>query len=156
MGGRSRWYAGLAAVALAAGAGTAGAQTAPGAPTVMFGPSGQAVMVDPLMSQMMMGTGVPLTRGQAGLTAISTVGNVTGIGSGRASGVRGAAGPRGNLDVRGLKERRGTLGTPAGQASNYFGRYGRGTSVNVASPASRANTGGYYNRPARFFPEGVR
>jgi hypothetical protein len=146
----------LAAVAMTVGAGTAGAQTVSGAPTVMFNPSGQAVMVDPLMARMMMGTGVPLTRGQAGLTAAASIGNATGIGSGRASGVRGPAGPQGNLDVRGLSGRRATLGSPAGQASNYFGRHGRGTSVDVSSPASRANTGRYYNRPSGFFPEGVR
>lgn len=156
MDGRSRWLAALATAALAAGGGTAAAQTAATAPTVMFNPTGQAVMVDPLAAQLMMGTGVPLTRGQAGLMAASAVGNMTGIGSGRASGVRGAAAPRGGANVRGMTERRPTLGTPAGQASNYFSRYGRGTVADVSSPTNRATTGRYYNRPAGFFPEGVR
>ncbi|WP_337174881.1 hypothetical protein [Paludisphaera sp.] len=156
MTARSRWLAGIAAASIAAAGGTAGAQATSTAPTVMFGPSGQAVMVDPLMTEMMMGTGVPLTRGQAGLAAASTVGNMTGIGSGRASGTRGVATRRGTASVRETAGRRPTLGTPAGQASSYFGRYGRGTSVNVSSPAARASTGRYYNRPAGFFPEGVQ
>ncbi|OJW19174.1 MAG: hypothetical protein BGO49_11795 [Planctomycetales bacterium 71-10] len=140
---------------MATACGTAGAQATSNEPTVMFNGNGQAVMVDPLAAQMMMGTGVPLSRGQAGLTAASMASRMTGIGSGRASGVRGGATP-GNLNVRELAEKRSTLRLPAGQASNYFSRYGRGTTVNVSRPTNRATNGRYYNRGAGFFPESAR
>lgn len=156
MTGLSRWCVILALVAMATACGTAGAQTTSGEPTVMFNGNGQAMMVDPLAAQMMMGTGVPLTRGQAGLSAAAMASRMTGIGSGRASGVRGGATAPGNLNVRELAEKRSTLRLPAGQASNYFSRYGRGTTVNVSSPTSRATTGKYYNRGAGFFPDAAR
>ncbi len=148
---------GMATLAIGvAWGGPASAQSMSTEPSVIFSPTGQAVMVDPLAAQMMAGTGVPLTRGQAGLSAAAMASRMTGIGTGRASGVRGTAEPRGSLNVRELAAKRPTLGTPGGQASNYFNRYGRGTSVNVSSPASRATTGKYYNRPQGFFPEGRR
>lgn len=152
----ARLFAGLTAVAMAASWCGSAAGQATSEPSVIFSPTGQAVMVDPLAAQMVAGTGVPLSGGQAGLSAAMMASRMTGIGSGRASGVRGGQAPRGTLNVRDLAAKRPTLGTPAGQASNYFSRYGRGTSVNVSSPASRATTGKYYNRPAGFFPAGVR
>lgn len=156
MQGRSRWFLGVSAMTMATACGTAGAQTTSNEPTVMFNGNGQAVMVDPLAAQMMMGTGVPLSRGQSGLMAASMASRMTGIGSGRASGVRGAAASPGNLNVRELAEKRSTLRLPAGQASNYFSRYGRGTTVNVSGPTNRGTNGRYYNRGAGFFPESAR
>lgn len=119
-------------------------------PMIMFDPSMQPVIVDPLAAQMMMGTAVPMTRAQAGLAAASSAQRLTGIGSGRISGVRGSA------DSRTGSGRRPTLGAPGGQASSFFNRYGRGTATNVSAPVSQATTRNYYNRPAGFFPEGRR
>lgn len=154
MRGRSWLFAVSSAVAMGTAGGAASAQATSNEPTVMFNGNGQAVMVDPLAAQMMMGTGVPLSRGQSGLMAASMATRMTGIGSGRASGVRGAA--PGNPNVRELADKRATLRRPAGQASIYFGRYGRGTTVNTSSPTNRATNGRYYNRGAGYFPEAAR
>lgn len=157
MVGRMRRFGRAAgAVALAAAlAGSARAQSGrvSSEPVVMFNPSGQAVVVDPLAAQMLSGTGVPVTRAQAGMSAASSVGRFTGIGSGRASGVRGAVDPKTGAPAA---AQRPTLRAPGGQASVYFNRYGRGTPVSVAAPASAATTRNYYNRPAGYFPAGVR
>ncbi|MDG3004108.1 hypothetical protein [Paludisphaera mucosa] len=150
----ARLGAAFAVAAALGGAARGQATQAAAEPTMMFNPSsGQAVMVDPLAAQMLYGTGIPLTRGQAGLSAMSSASRFTGIGSGRVSGVRGGPEPkRGSAAA----PRKPTLRAPGGQASGYFNRYGGGTATNVSAPTSTATTRNYYNRPAGFFPEGVR
>lgn len=142
-------------LAMVAG-GAARAQSA--APMLMFNPSGQAMVVDPLAAQMLSGTGVPLTRGQAGLSAISSASGFTGIGAGRISGVRGAVDAKAQAAQKQAagSGRRPTLRAPGGQASVYFNRFGKGTATDVSAPVSKATTRNFYNRPAGFFPEGVR
>ena len=125
------------------------------APMLMFNPSGQAMVVDPLAAQMMSTTGMPLTRGQAGLTAAASMQRFTGIGSGRISGVRGAVDAKAQAAQQ-AGTKRPTLRAPGGQASVYFNRYGKGTATDVSAPVSKATTRNFYNRPAGFFPEGVR
>ncbi|WP_165071489.1 hypothetical protein [Paludisphaera rhizosphaerae] len=145
-----------AAVVLAAVAGgTAQAQQST-APTLMFNPSGQVMAVDPLAAQMLSGTAVPLTRSQAGVSAVSSAQQFTGIGSGRFSGVRGAVDAKAQASQGQAGSRRATLRAPGGQASVYFNRSGRETPPKVSTPVGRTTTRNFYNRPAGFFPEGVR
>ena len=143
-----------AAVGVAASlGGAAKAQSAAGAePMIMFDPSMRPVVVDPLAAQMLYGTAMPMTRAEAGLSAAGSLQRLTGIGSGRAGGARGAAPAAGAGPARAAA----TLRSPGGQASVYFNRYGRGTATSVSAPASQATTRNYYNRPAGFFPSGVR
>ena len=121
-------------------------------PMLMFDASMRPVVIDPLAAQMLRGTAMPMTRAEAGLSAAGSVQRMTGIGSGRISGVRGAAGPKGGAQPRAAT----TLRAPGGQASIYFNRFGGGTATDAAAPASRATTKNFYNRPAGFFPAGVR
>ncbi|WP_165249629.1 hypothetical protein [Paludisphaera soli] len=147
-----RRLAAAMAVAAAIGGGARAQTAASSEPMVMFDPSMRPILIDPLAAQMMTGTGIPLTRGEAGLAAAASAQRLTGIGSGRASGVRGVAPGRGGPAA----PRRATLGAPGGQASVFFNRYGGGTATNVSAPTSRATTRNFYNRPAGFFPEGRR
>ena len=144
-----------AVVVAALAGGTARAQQST-APTLMFNPSGQVMAVDPLATQMLSGTGVPLTRGQAGLSAVSAAQNFTGIGSGRYSGVRGAVDAKAQANQTQAGSRRATLRAPGGQASVYFNRAGKETPPRASAPVGRATTRNFYNRPAGYFPEGVR
>jgi len=146
----------VAAVALATVVGGAARAQQSAAPMLMFNPSGQAMVVDPLAAQMLSGTGVPLTRGQAGLSAFSSASQFTGIGSGRISGVRGAVDAKAHATQAQAGARRPTLRAPGGQASVYFNRFGKGTATDASAPVSKSTTRNYYNRPAGFFPEGVR
>ena len=155
MSDRIRKAARLAAIACAAalmGAEASAQAPASAGPMVIFDPSMRPMVVDPLAVQMMTGSGMPLTRAEAGMAAAASASRFTGIGSGRASGVRGVAPGRNDP----ASVRRPSLRSPAGQASVYFNRFGRGTATNVSAPVSAATTRNYYNRPAGFFPAGVR
>jgi hypothetical protein len=108
---------------------------------------------DPMTPMLMYGgVGMPMTRGQAGLSAISSLQHRSGIGSGRISGVRGGGqpAPRNAAHTR-------NANIVGGQASRYFNRIEprRGGAAIVAPVASAAGTGNsrkFYQRPSRYFP----
>ncbi len=111
--------------------------------------------VDPMAPMLMYGgLGMPMTRGQAGLTAISSIQQMTGLGSGQISGVRGGsqAAPQAAAHTR-------NMNISGGQASSYFNRAEpRRTraAAPVAATSGREDSRRFYQRPSRNFPERTR
>jgi hypothetical protein len=109
---------------------------------------------DPMAPMLMYGgVGMPMTRGQAGLSAISSLQQMSGIGSGRISGVRG--GRRAEARTAAHTRNANIVG---GQASRFFNRVeprrpGAAAVAPVTSSAGAGNSRRFYQRPSRYFPE---
>lgn len=122
-------------------------------PTVVGYGLADPMIVDPVALNYLYATGIPMTRGQVGLSAASSLQQMTGLGSGRLSGVRGGA-------VQG-EERRSATHTrnpnvPGGQASRFFNRHGTSIPTSVPASASAANSQRFYGRHSRYFPQPAR
>lgn len=127
--------------------------TAPQQPAMVGYGIVDPVLIDPVALNYLYATGVPMTRGQVGLSAVSSLQQMTGIGSGRISGVRGGAMPQ--------EERRSATHTrnpnvPGGQASRFFNRQGSSIPTTVPASASAANSQRFYGRHSRYFPQPAR
>lgn len=114
------------------------------------------LLVDPMAPMLMYGgVGMPMTRGQAGLSAISSMQQLSGIGSGRISGVRGGGAPAPSTAAH---TRNANI--VGGQASRYFNRAEPrrpGARVAPVAAASGAeNSRRFYQRPSRHFPQPAR
>ncbi len=112
------------------------------------------MLVDPMAASYLYGTAIPMTRGQVGLSAISSMQQFTGLGSGRISGVRGGGqpAPRTAAHTR-------NPNIVAGQASRYFNRLqprGAAPAPPVATTADAATSRKYYQRESRYFPQPAR
>jgi len=112
------------------------------------------MLVDPVAMNYLYATGIPMTRGQVGLSAVSSLQQMTGLGSGRLSGVRGGV-------VQQQEERRSATHTrnpnvPGGQAARYFNRVGTSIPTSVPASASAANSQRFYGRQSRYFPQPAR
>jgi hypothetical protein len=112
------------------------------------------MLVDPVAASYFYGTAIPMTRAQAGLSAASSMQRLTGIGSGRLSGVRGGGepAPRTAAHTR-------NPNIVAGQASRYFNRLqprSAAPTAPVASTAPASNSRRYYQREMTQFPHPAR
>ncbi|MDR3622420.1 MAG: hypothetical protein P4L85_23925 [Paludisphaera borealis] len=112
------------------------------------------MLVDPMAASYLYGTAIPMTRGQVGLSAVSSIQQFTGLGSGRISGVRGGAeaAPRAAAHTR-------NSNIVGGQASRYFNRIqprGAAPVAPVATTAGAANSRKFYQRESRYFPQPAR
>lgn len=117
------------------------------------------MVIDPMAASYMYGPGIPMTRGQVGLSALSSMQQFTGLGSGRISGVRGTPGveaPRSAAHTR-------DPNIPGGQAARYFNRLqprGFGAAAAPAPPAATTIAAGnsrkFYQRESRYFPQPAR
>jgi hypothetical protein len=88
-----------------------------------------------------------LSANQVGLMMLASTPQMTGIGSGRLSGVRPGAGPaQGAAQQKTAATGRGSAPQPGGLAARYFNR----TTKTSRIPQS------YFNRQSRFFPESGR
>lgn len=131
--------------------GSAGLTTAQ--PVVVGYGLADPMLVDPVALNYLYATGAPMTRGQVGLSAASSIQRMTGIGSGRISGVRGG-------EVQ-PEERRSATHTrnsnvPGGQASRFFNRVGSSVATSVPASASAGNSQRYYGRQSHYFPQPAR
>lgn len=131
----------------------AGATVAATGPTVVGFGLANPVFVDPVAMNYLYATGAPMTRGQVGMSAISSMQQMTGLGSGQLSGVRGGAIPE--------EERRSATHTrnpnvPGGQASRFFNRVGTSIPTSVPASASAGNSQRFYGRQSRYFPQPAR
>jgi hypothetical protein len=112
------------------------------------------MLADPMATSFLYGTAIPMTRGQAGLSAISSMQRFTGIGSGRISGVRGGGEP---APQSAAHTRNPNI--PGGQAARYFNRVQpRGAApapapTPVATTAGASNARKFYQRQSRYFPQ---
>jgi len=142
MGGSTQGGAGVVAVPSFTGV---------GAPQGAGVGSANSMAMDPMGLGYVYGAAMPMTRGQAGLFALSMQQRMLGLGNGQLSGARPATQP----DSGTGRAARGSPGThttaahtrdaniPGGQAVRYFNR---GTTT-----ASRSQP--YYKRQSRYFPQ---
>jgi len=140
-----------AAAAAAAANANANANVAANAAALSYA---NPLLVDPVATSYLYGTAIPMTRTQAGLSAVSSMQRFTGIGSGRLSGVRGGGepAPRTAAHTR-------NSNIVGGQASRYFNRLqprSAAPPAPVASAASASNSRKYYQREQTHFPQPAR
>lgn len=111
------------------------------------------VMVDPVAMNYLYATGVPMTRGQVGLSAVSSLQRASGIGSGRISGVRG-----GGVVEESKRSATHTrdANVPGGQASGFFNRMGPSIPTSVSATPNASDSGRFYGRQSRYFPSPAR
>lgn len=121
---------------------------APGPAVVGFGIV-DPVMVDPVAMNYLYATGVPMTRGQVGLSAVSSLQQSTGIGSGVISGARS---PGVMEEPRRSATHTRDANVPGGQASGFFNRYGRSIPTSVSAAPTASDSGRFYGRQSRYFP----
>lgn len=107
------------------------------------------MLIDPVAMNYLYATGVPMTRGQVGLSAVSSLQQASGIGSGRLSGVRG--GVVENETRRSATHTRNP-NVPGGQASGFFNRFGPSVPTSVSGSASASGSGRFYGRQSHYFP----
>ncbi len=111
------------------------------------------MLVDPVAMNYLYATGVPMTRGQVGLSAVSSLQQMSGLGSGRISGVRGAGVVE---EPRRSATHTRNPNVPGGQASGFFNRIGRSVPTTVSAAPSAADSGRFYGRQSRYFPRPAR
>jgi len=111
------------------------------------------MLVDPVALNYLYATGVPMTRGQVGLSAVSSLQQMTGLGSGRISGVRGGGVDE---DPRRSATHTRNPNVPGGQASGFFNRFGPSIPTSVAASASASDSGRFYGRQSHYFPRPAR
>ncbi len=124
------------------GMGGAAAEGSGGAPVNAFN--------NPYMTPMLYGSMYPMTQNQIGWMMLANQAQMTGIGSGRLSGVRPAGGSStAAASARATASsgaRRPTSGMPGGLATRYFNR----KSPNTRYPRT------YFHRGTGYFPDGSR
>ncbi len=109
--------------------------------------------IDPMALNYFYGPGIPMTRGQVGLSAISSMQRMTGLGSGQISGVRGSGV---EMEARRSSTHTRNPNVPGGQASRFFNRITPKMATSVAASASAPNSQKFYNRQSHYFPQPAR
>ncbi len=105
------------------------------------------VFNNPAASPMLYGSMFPMSQNQAGWMMLANQAQMTGIGSGRLSGVRPGAGASGRGQAAGAMmsaPARRSSGGPGGLAAHYFNR---------TTPMASRTPQGYYNRRPSQFPD---
>jgi len=110
------------------------------------------MIVDPVAMNYLYATGIPMTRGQVGLSAISSMQRMSGLGSGQISGVRGSAIEEGRRSATHTRN----PNVPGGQASGFFNRLAPSVPTSVPTSASASDSGRFYGRQSHYFPRPAR
>jgi hypothetical protein len=118
----------------------------PASPGVGMAAQVNSLMANPMAAPMIYGGINSMSPNQMGMMALASQAQMSGIGSGQLSGVRGGGRGRGQTPQALALRPRGTSNQPGGLAGRYFHR----TTTEGRNPQI------YYNQQSRYFPQIAR